>query len=240
MMSFRAVLAPLAATCVLACSRASQAAPPALPADLQELTFEGREGASLADICGAWRRDLVAVVAKMQEAGLGLDGYDLSEPRCEAAAAPRLEGTLPPGWSVVSAAGLHWFDGVALEDQRFVVLRRPDGKTIAGPMYSTASDVGDSPRPSAWRLAVARTKKGPVLLVASAAAWHSPYDPGADPDALEARYEARVCRFEAARVACDQREPTLFAKKTVKAAPIAELPPIDPATGALKISTAAP
>lgn len=214
-----------------------------LPADLQEVKFEGREGAGgLATICAPWKTEVLAVVRKMQKAGQGLDGFDPAWLKCTAAAAPPLEnGPLPLGWSVLSAVALQHFNGVVLRDDRYLLLRRPDGATVVGPMYSTSNDMGDSPSPSAWRVGVGVSKGVPVLLVGSVAAWHSPYDHDPDPDSLQAEYEGRVCRFELTRVTCDQSEPTRFAKKTLAkavaaaftASPRAELPPIDPATGTL-------
>jgi hypothetical protein len=236
-----------------ACSRPPGAAPPKvsaapacgrapLPADLQDVTFEGREDVSLSAVCDAWKADVLAVAKNMQKAGQGLDGYDAAGVTCTSVVAPRLEGDLPLGWSLLSAVVLRYFDGVTERDDRYVVLRRPDGRTIAGPMYSTSNDVGDSPVPSAWRLAMATARATPVLLVASVAVWRSPYDPSAGGDALVAELRGRVCRFEVARFTCDQARPTLFAKRTLdeahaaafRAAPTAELPAIDPATGTLR------
>jgi hypothetical protein len=216
--------------------------PPPLPASLEEVAFEGREGASLAAICGRWKGDVLTVVKSMQAAGLGLDGYDAAEVVCSAAAAPPLEGDLPLGWALVSSAALHYFDGVAVMDERYLVLRRPDGATVAGPMYSAHNDIGDSPAPTAWRVAMGSSKGNAVLLLSSAAGWHSPYERDPDPDSIQVEHAARVCRFELTRFTCDQRQLTVFAKKTLdrtgaatfRSAPTAELPALDPATGTLR------
>lgn len=217
-----------------------------LPADLQDVTFEGREGAGgLLGICAAWKADVLAVVRKMQKAGMGLDGYDANGLVCSAEPAPPLEnGPLPLGWALLSSVALRHFDGVVLRDDKYLLLRRPDGVTVAGPMYSTSNDVGDSPTPSAWRVGVVSSKGAPVLVSASAAAWHDRFDHSAAPDKLQVEYEGRLCRFELTRFTCDQPRPTLFAKKSLskaeeaawKANPRAELPTVDARTGQLLIA----
>jgi hypothetical protein len=217
-----------------------------LPADLQDVAFEGREGAGgLQGICAAWKADVLAVVHKMQKAGMGLSGYDPSSLGCAAQSPPQLEnGPLPLGWVLLSSVSLRHFNGVVERDDRYLLLQRPDGVTVVGPMYSTANDMGDSPSPSAWRVGVGTSKGAPVLLVGSAAGWHSPYDQDPDPDSLQVEYQGRLCRIELTRVTCDQPRPTLFAKKsfykaeaiTWKASPQAELPPVDRASGTLLIA----
>jgi hypothetical protein len=201
-----------------------------LPAELWAVELTGREGANLAAVCAAWKADVLAVVKKAQAAGQGLEGYDPNRVTCASEAAPRLEGELPLGWAVTSAAAVHFFDGVAVKDDKYLVFRRPDGATVAGPMYSTGNDIGDSPRPAHYRVAMATSKGQPALFVASSAAWHSPYDPGPDPDSLEVETVSRACRFEVTRFTCDP--PRTLTKKldgrqaaAFKARPIVELPP---------------
>lgn len=108
-------------------------------------------------------------------------------------------------------------------------------------MHSTSNDIGDSPKPGFWRLDLGTSRGQPVLLLAAAAAWHSPYDNRAA-DALNVEHAGRVCRFEATRFTCDQPYPTVFqidrldgkGGAAFKEAPSAKLPPIDPATGTLR------
>jgi hypothetical protein len=217
-----------------------------LPADLQAVSFEGREGArGLLGICAAWKADVLAVVRKMQTSGMGMDGYDAASLVCAAQAPPRLEnGALPLGWALLSSVSLRHFNGVVARDDKYLLLQRPDGVTVVGPMYSTSNDMGDSPAPSAWRVGVGTSKGAPVLLVGSAAAWHDPFDRAADPNRLQVEYEGRLCRFELTRITCDQPRPTLFAKKSLtkaeedtwKAGPQAKLPLVDPASGTLLVA----
>jgi hypothetical protein len=219
------------------------AATPAALESPQEVRFEGRDGGTIAEICGAFRQELLSVVKKLQAAGQGLDGYDARQVVCDSESAPHLEGQLPSGGSILSGAVLHFFDGVAIRDERFLVLRRPEGVTVAGPMFSAQDDVGDSPAPVVWRFAMSWTRGAPVLLIASAAPWHSPYRPSDGPDAIEVEERGRLCRFEVARFSCDQPYPMLFNKRLLdkqqaarfKTSPSVDLPPIDPATGTLRL-----
>lgn len=222
-------------------SVAPGSAPPPLPPSLDDVRFESREGASLEAVCAAWKSDVLAIVKREQAAGHGLEGYDANEVRCGATSAPTLEeGTLPLGWRVLSAAELRYFDGVALRDDLYLVLTRPDGALVAGPLYSTSNDIGDSPQPGFWRAAMGTSRGQPVLLLSYAAAWHSPYD-SRDADGLDVEHAGRVCRFDVKRFTCDQPRPIVFQIDKLdgvrgaafKAAPRAKLPVLD-ATGSLR------
>lgn len=215
--------------------------PPPLPASIGEVTFEGRSGPSLAAICAEWKAEVLAVVKREQLAGNGLEGFDANEVKCARSDAPPFEGTLPHEWSLSSAANLKFFDGVASKDDQYLVLERKDGVTVAGPLYSSANDIGDSPMPGYWRAGMGISRGAPVLLVAYVAAWHSPYE-SSEADALHVEYAGRVCRIDATRVTCDQPIPTVFRVDRLdgargaafKTAPRSIFPPIDPATGTLK------
>jgi len=220
---------------------AAGSAPAPLPASLQEVKVEGREGASLEAICAAFRADVMAIVRRAQKAGHGLEGYDPSEVKCKPTTLSPLAGTLPNGWTITTGVSLSYFDGVVVRDDLYPLMKRGDGVTVMGPLFSSANDVGDSPVPGYWRMGVALARGEPALLLAYAAAWHSPYD-SSEADSLHVEHAARVCRFQPVRFTCDQPQPMIFRVDKLdgvrgaafKAAPKAELPPIDPATGTLK------
>lgn len=200
------------------------------PAWLGEVELEGREGPSAAAICAAWRSDVLATVKRMQRAGQGLDGYDPSWVTCAPEPAPPLEGELPLGWRLVGAARLHWFNGVAMMDEENLVLVRPDGATVVGPVYSTANDIGDSPRPIAARLAVRDAAGGPCLVLATAAVWQNRFDPAAGPDDHDIEHAARSCRIEVTRIACASPHASVFSTRRVgkaEAAAFARAPRVE-------------
>lgn len=213
-------------------------APLPSPANIWEVPFEGREGASLEAICAAWRADVMKVVRREQAAGHGLEGYREEELGCKTSPGPQLEGTLPHGWEVVSSVELRFFDGVAVKDDFFLFMKRSDGLRVVGPMQSTANDIGDSPVPGFWRAAVVDSRGEKALIVSAAAAWHSPYD-SRDADGLDIEHTARVCRLTPTKTTCDEPRPTVFLLEKLdgkrgaafKDAPRAKLPRLDPATG---------
>lgn len=192
-------------------------APGSAPAPqwLGEVVVEGREGASAAAICAAWRADVLAMVKRMQKAGQGLDGYDPSWVECVPEGVPALEGALPLGWRLVGGLRLHWFNGVAMMDEKNLVLARPDGATVVGPVYSTANDVGDSPRPIATRLAVREEGGAPRLVLAAVAVWQNRFDPAAGPSDWDVEHAARTCRVEVTRIACDAPYAKVFLRRRV-------------------------
>ncbi len=209
-----------------------------------DLTFEGREGTTTRDICVAWKKELMSLIVAAQHGGMGFDGYDEKSVVCMEVAAPALEGVLPDGWSLPAAVKRAYFDGVAASDERYLALRRKDGKIVVGPQYSYANDIGDSGYPLASRVAVVQAGSGPALLVASVSI--SPYSEGMLPDGgagpamtWTAEHEGRVCRFLPAQMLCDERNLTIFRKQKLdgaeraafEKAPKVDLPPLDFRTG---------
>jgi hypothetical protein len=215
---------------------------------VDRVQFEGREGIGLEPICAAWRGELLAAVKSEQEAGFGFDNYDTKGVKCAPRKAPRLEGSLPHGWSISSSVALQYFDGVANMDDRYLLLRRADGTTVIGPMYSTANDIGDEAPPAASRLAMVRHRDLEVLVIASLAIGNRP-DPvlpngRPGPDAhYTVCHSGRVCRFEPTRFTCQPKPFTPYQARVVggaeraalRQAPKPELPVLDPATGAIVV-----
>ena len=213
---------------------------------IDKVQIEGREGSSLAAVCAAWKADLISAVRAEHDAGFGLDGYDEKGVTCVRRAAPRIEGTLPEGWSVVGSLKLDYFDGVLVLDNLYLLLKRADGTTVIGPLYRTANDMGDVAPPAASRLAMGSGGGMPVLLMGSLEIGDRP-DPAREDGTPgpNARYiirqSGRVCRFEATRFSCDPTLFTEFEERQVSAAeraallraPKAKLPPVDPTTGKL-------
>ena len=204
---------------------------PPLPADLDELEFEGREGPNLDAICKVWSAD-VLTVAKRQRLDVAIVRGFLE---CGATKPPPLEdGPLPLGWTVEGAIELRVFNGVVVRTELYLLLKRPDGVLVAGPQYSIANDVGDAPWPGYWRMGMTAAAGQRLLRVAFAGAWHSPYE-SSEMDTLHVEHAGRVCRFEEARVTCAPKQPTIFAVDRLdgaggaafKAAPRAKLPTLD-------------
>jgi hypothetical protein len=133
-------------------------------------------------------------------------------------------------------------------DDRYLLLRRADGTTVIGPMYSTANDTGDVAPPAATRLAMLRYGVGEALVIASLEIGDRP-DPLLDngkpgPNAkYTIRHSGRVCRFEPARFTCDPRPLIVYQERVVSGAeraaliraPKVDLPALDPATGAIAV-----
>jgi hypothetical protein len=234
-------------------AKAAAAGSSAAASDLREsavdrVQFEGREGTSLEPICAAWRAELLAAVQSEHEAGNGFDNYDTKGVRCAPRKAPRLEGSLPHGWSIRSSVALEYFDGVLVLDDRYLLLRRADGTAVIGPMYSTANDMGDEAPPAASRLAMVRYGDLEVLVIASLeiGGWPDPVLPDGKPGPnahYKIHHSGRVCRFDPTRFTCDPKPFTLYQERVVSAAeravmlraPKAELPVLDPATGAIVV-----
>ena len=213
---------------------------------VDQLQFEGREGANVEQLFGAWKSDLLAIVKTEHDRGFGFDNYDEKGVSWEPHKAPPLEGSLPYNWSVRLALALHYFDGAAARDDRYLVLRREDGTTVIGPRYSESDDIGDAAPLVASRLAVITFRGEPVLVVVSLEIGDRP-DPtrGDSRPGPNARYQVyqsgRVCRFEPTRFACRRKWFTVFKRRFVSAAeraamrkaPKPELPVLEPSTGDL-------
>lgn len=212
--------------------------------------FEGRQGPRLEAICAVWRAELLAAVKSEHEAGFGFDNYDPKWIKCapSRSKAPRLEGALPHDWSIRSSVALEYFDGAVMLDDRYLLLRRADGTTVIGPLYSTMNDTGDVTPPAATRLAMLPYRDTEVLVIASLEVGDRP-DPMLDngkpgPNArYTIRHSGRVCRFEPAQFACDPRPLVVYQERVVSGAeraallraPKVELPVLDPASGAIVV-----
>ncbi len=228
---------------------AGSAPAPKRAAELWELSVDGREGRTVREVCDAWKKELMSVVRREQKAGHGLEGYDEKSVICTEMAAPALEaGALPDGWSIPTAVTLGFFDGVAVKEDRYLMLRRKDGIIVGGPEYSSANDIGDSGRPSGWRAAMMQSKGAAVLVLASVTmeipmtAWLPDGTPDASVDWM-AEHRARVCHVESPRMRCDEPRMTLFVKRTMDAKEkagrgkglTAELPTLDPKSGRMQV-----
>lgn len=215
----------------------SAAAP--VRANLWEVPFAGREGANATALCTAWRAEIATTVKHMQTHQMGLDGYNMREVKCVPTTAPTVEGTLPFGWTVTGAVALDYFDGVAGKSDQFLVLKRSDGVTVGGPLYSTHNDIGDSGAPLATRIKVVEPASANLLVLSTVEI--SPYLhsglAGEDTNAT-AEHWGRTCRFEPTRFRCDAH-PTEFRKVELTPAvrdafvkhPVAALPSVLPDGG---------
>jgi hypothetical protein len=214
---------------------------------VDQVQFEGRDGASLEQLCTAWKAELLAAVKSEQDAGFGFDNYDAKGIVCtKRSETPRLEGTLPHGWTILSSIDLHYFDGVAELDDRYLLLKRADGTLVVGPKYRTSNDIGDTAPPAACRLAMIPSANATVLVVVSLELGDRPDPLGEDgqpgPNAhYTVRHSGRLCRFEPTRFTCETKGFTVFKERIVSSseraallnAPKPELPNLDASTGKL-------
>lgn len=249
-LTFRSV--PSAASAPVARHDTAAFTAPASPAtsELREspvdrVRFEGRDGASLGQLCAEWKSELLAAIKSEQDAGFGYDDYDAQGIVCvRGTGEPDLEGTLPYGWSILASVNLQYFDGVAALDERYLLLNRADGALVVGPKYRTSNDIGDTTPPAACRLAMVPLGNVSVLVVGSLEIGDRATPLGdngeAGPSAHYAvRHSGRTCRFEPTTFTCEPKGFTVFKERSVNSAertallkaPKPELPDLDADTG---------
>jgi hypothetical protein len=219
-----------------------------LESSVDKVQLEGRSGASVEQMCAAWKADLLAAVRSEHEAGFGFDNYDEGGIVCAGNTnLLPLEGELPHGWSILSSVELQYFDGVAHLDEQYLLLRRADGALVVGPKYSASNDIGDAAPPAAYRAAMVPVAGAMVLVLVSLEIGDRPDPLGADgypgPNAhYQVVHSGRVCRFEVARFRCEPKGFTEFRRSSVSRfqhallmrAPRVDLPELDVTTGKLR------